>query len=79
MITETQFVQFPSLHLDSGDTIAPVDVAYETYGDLNVSRNNAILVLHAFSGDAHAAGQTTETILEKIIPSVMATQAGAKV
>jgi MoxR-like ATPase len=29
--------------------------------------------------DAHAEGQTTETILEKIIPNVMATQAGAKV
>jgi len=29
--------------------------------------------------DAHAEGQTTETILDKIIPSVMAAQAGAKV
>ena len=61
MLTETQFVQFPSLDLDSGDTIAPVEVAYETYGELNQSRTNAILVLHAFSGDAHAAGESKET------------------
>jgi len=61
MLTETQFVQFPSLELDSGDTIAPVDVAYETYGELNRARSNAIMVLHAFSGDAHAAGESKET------------------
>jgi homoserine O-acetyltransferase len=61
MLTETQFVQFSSLSLDCGETIAPVDVAYETYGELNASRSNAILVLHAFSGDAHAAGVGKET------------------
>jgi homoserine O-acetyltransferase len=61
VITETQFVQFPSLDLDCGETIAPVDVAYETYGELNGPRSNAILVLHAFSGDAHAAGVDKET------------------
>ena len=61
VITETQFAQFPSLHLDCGETIAPVEVAYETYGELNGSRSNAILVLHAFSGDAHAAGIDKET------------------
>ncbi|MFZ0595277.1 MAG: homoserine O-acetyltransferase [Bryobacteraceae bacterium] len=53
---ETQFVRFPSLDLDCGVTLTDVDVAYETYGVLNADRSNAILVLHAFSGDAHAAG-----------------------
>jgi homoserine O-acetyltransferase len=56
MIVETQQVQFDSITLDSGATLAPVDVAYETYGELNDRKSNAILVLHAFSGDAHAAG-----------------------
>ncbi|MGA2598982.1 MAG: homoserine O-acetyltransferase [Bryobacteraceae bacterium] len=61
MTTETQFVQFPTLELETGDTINQVDAAYETYGELNASRSNAVLVLHAFSGDAHAAGISKET------------------
>ena len=56
MITEKQIVQFDSIALDAGTTLAPVDVAYETYGELNAAKSNAILILHAFSGDAHAAG-----------------------
>ncbi len=58
---ETQVVTFPSLMLDCGITLLNVDVAYETYGTLNAARSNAILVLHAFSGDAHAAGISKET------------------
>lgn len=58
---ETQIVTFPSLTLDCGVTLLNVDVAYETYGTLNRERTNAILVLHAFSGDAHAAGISKET------------------
>lgn len=56
MIVDSNTVRFPSLSLDSGATLVDVDVAYETYGELNAARSNAILVLHAFSGDAHAAG-----------------------
>src|SRR6476646_2661019 len=56
MIVETNTVRFDSLLLDSGQTLTQVDVAYETYGELNAARSNAILLLHAFSGDAHAAG-----------------------
>jgi homoserine O-acetyltransferase len=56
MAGETQYAHFDSLQLDSGVTLCPVDVAYETYGELNAARSNAILVTHAFSGDAHAAG-----------------------
>jgi homoserine O-acetyltransferase len=53
---ETQSVEFPSLLLDSGLTLAPLTIAYETYGALNVDCSNAVLLLHALSGDAHAAG-----------------------
>ncbi len=55
MTVETQYARFDSLQLSSGAKLEPVDVAYETYGVLNPSRTNAILLLHGFSGDAHAA------------------------
>ncbi|MFH2138021.1 MAG: homoserine O-acetyltransferase [Candidatus Omnitrophota bacterium] len=51
------FAQPPEeLVLDSGQKLGPITIAYETYGDLNKDKSNAILILHAFSGDAHAAG-----------------------
>ncbi len=53
---ELQSVTFPSLALDSGRVLGPVTIAYEMYGALNDERTNAVLVLHALSGDAHAAG-----------------------
>ena len=61
MIVEAHVARFDSISLDGGATLAPVDVAYETYGTLNAQRSNAILILHAFSGDAHAAGVSPET------------------
>ncbi|MBS1873674.1 MAG: homoserine O-acetyltransferase [Acidobacteria bacterium] len=56
MSVEIQFQQFDSLTLDCGTTLSPVQIAYETWGQLNASRTNAILIEHAFSGDSHAAG-----------------------
>ena len=54
---ETQFLDLPDpIPLDCGRTLAPVRVAYETYGELSSARDNVILVCHALSGDAHAAG-----------------------
>ena len=50
------FAKDEPFHLDSGTILQPVKIAYETYGRLNADRSNAILILHALSGSAHAAG-----------------------
>ena len=41
---------------EGGGSLLEVTVAYETWGELDSDRNNAILVLHALTGDSHAAG-----------------------
>ncbi len=59
LVTESRFSfggPEDPLVLDSGLTLGPVDVVYETYGEPNADRSNAVLVCHALSGDAHAAG-----------------------
>ena len=45
------------LKLDSGEFFGPITVKYETYGKLSPKKNNAVLLLHALSGDHHAAGR----------------------
>ncbi len=44
------------LRLELGGTLSPVVVAYETWGELDRSRSNGVLVAHALTGDSHAAG-----------------------
>jgi homoserine O-acetyltransferase len=44
------------LILESGEKLGPVTVAYETYGELSPQRDNAVLIVHALSGDSHVAG-----------------------
>jgi homoserine O-acetyltransferase/O-succinyltransferase len=51
--------------LELGATLPEVTVAYETWGELNDDRSNAVLVEHAISGDAHAAGETGPGQLSK--------------
>jgi len=58
---ETRYVDLPhAVALDCGRELHSVRVAYETYGALSPERDNAILVCHALSGDAHAAGFSKE-------------------
>ena len=58
-IVETQyyiFAQDSPFETEGGKPLSPVTLAYETYGALNADRSNAVLILHALTGDAHAAG-----------------------
>jgi homoserine O-acetyltransferase len=56
-VVETRYLDLPEpVRLDCGQKLHPVRVAYETYGTLSPARDNVILVCHALSGDAHAAG-----------------------
>jgi homoserine O-acetyltransferase len=56
-VVETRYLDLSRpVGLDCGRDLEPVRVAYETYGTLNQRRDNVILVCHALSGDAHAAG-----------------------
>jgi homoserine O-acetyltransferase len=56
-IIETQYYKpSDSLVLEGGERLENITIAYETYGKLNKEKSNAIMVCHALSGDAHAAG-----------------------
>ncbi|MDM7957262.1 homoserine O-acetyltransferase [Blastomonas sp.] len=43
------------LRLDCGAALAPVEIAYETYGSLNAAKSNAVLICHALTGDQYVA------------------------
>jgi homoserine O-acetyltransferase len=67
-VVATQYVDLPRpISLDCGRELAPVRVAYETYGELTKAKDNVILVCHALSGDAHAAGWSAEPVTESTL------------
>ena len=60
---ETRYLDLPvPLALDCGRQLHPIRIAYETYGTLSPARDNVILVCHALSGDAHAAGYSATPV-----------------
>jgi homoserine O-acetyltransferase len=60
---DTQYLDLREpLALDCGRQLSPIRVAYETYGTLSAKRDNVILVCHALSGDAHAAGYSSKPV-----------------
>lgn len=78
-VTQTQFVDLPEpVPLDCGKTLAPVCIAYEMYGRLSAARDNAVLVCHALSGDAHAAGWSSDGNTPSVVDGIAAEERGIK-
>src|SRR6201987_1224449 len=50
-----RFAADQPLKLDAGVSLAPFQIAYQTYGTLNAERSNAVLICHALTGDQHVA------------------------
>lgn len=57
---QTKFFEYDELKLACGKTFGPVTLAYETYGELSATGDNAILVFHALTGSQHLAGFNPE-------------------
>jgi homoserine O-acetyltransferase/O-succinyltransferase len=57
MIVEKKVFELPEFRTSSGRTIKNVRIGWESYGTLNETRSNAILIAHYFSGTSHAAGR----------------------
>ena len=72
-ITQSTFIAAPpkDLVLEKGfrflhgQVIAPFTIRYESFGELNADKSNAILVCHALSASAHAAGKFTSADEER--------------
>ena len=61
IVTEQTLSIPDGIKLDSGRILAPITLVYETYGTLNTAASNAILVEHAWTGNAHLAGKQKES------------------
>ena len=61
VVSPRDFTFEEGLRLQCGQLLAPINLRYETYGRLSPECDNAILIEHALSGDAHVAGYYSET------------------
>jgi homoserine O-acetyltransferase/O-succinyltransferase len=78
-VVETRFVDLPDpLPLESGRELRDVRIAYETYGELSPDRDNVVLVCHALSGDAHAAGWSTAEDVPTALDGIGADERGVR-
>lgn len=57
---EREFASIGALALENGGELASVKIAFESWGQLNEDRSNAILVMHALTGDSHAYGPASK-------------------
>lgn len=57
-VGDRRFVDIGTVDLESGRSIPDVRIAYESWGELSPTGDNAILVLHALTGDSHVVGPT---------------------
>ena len=57
---DRQFAPISNLKLESGQEIASARIAFETWGEPNADKSNAVLVLHALTGDSHAIGSASK-------------------
>jgi homoserine O-acetyltransferase len=57
---DRQFAPISNLKLESGRTLSSARIAFESWGELNHEHTNAVLVLHALTGDSHATGPATK-------------------
>ncbi|MGZ7042321.1 MAG: homoserine O-acetyltransferase, partial [Thermoanaerobaculia bacterium] len=72
-LVQNTFISAPPRELVLGDgfkfthgqTLRPFTIVYETFGELNADKSNAILVCHALSAGAHAAGKYTASDEER--------------
>ena len=75
----TEHLDLPEpLRLDSGRTLDQVRIAYETYGTLAPAKDNVVLVAHALSGDAHAAGWSDDPTAPTTVDGVGAADRGKR-
>jgi homoserine O-acetyltransferase/O-succinyltransferase len=79
-VVETRYLTFGTAKqpflLERGGSLGAVTLAYETYGELAADGGNAILACHALSGDAHAAGWSTEANAPSAVDGIGADDKG---